>query len=100
MSIEDIIRAIVREELLALGVGAVKTYDRRHLPPGFASAEAFTGECRRLKLPAKYRPGRSWVVPADVWEAARTRARAARPAPDPDDATLERAGLRLTRRPR
>lgn len=110
-ALDESIRAIVRDELRALGItGATAKhadYTRENLPPGFTSGEAFAGECRRLDLDrAIYREGRSWRVPVAVWTEARSVDRARRmgthassttPPIDPIDATLERAGLRLVR---
>ena len=80
MTLDERVRAIVREELRAAGV-AERIYDRDHLPDGFTDPESFNVACRRLKLDPQFKCGRSWRVPASVWIEART-ARAQAPKTD------------------
>ena len=107
----DVLRAallaVLPELLSDLGYApaarAEVTYSRDHLPPGYASPEAFAAECRRLRLsPEEYRPARSWAIPSSVWERARREDRERRrkpvePEADPVDAMLAGSGLRLVR---
>jgi hypothetical protein len=99
--------ALAADALEAQATETRAVYTREHLPAGFTSDESFALACRKLGLdPVIYKSGRSWRVPAEVWEQARREDRARRRGPtatppiDPIDATLERAGLRLVRGPR
>jgi len=104
-AIDESIRAIVRDELRALGVAAREpTVDREHLEgTGYTSPEAWTAKARKV-LDPKYKTGRGWACPLPVWRAAVAADRARRceqSAPtsecDPIDETLRKAGLRLVR---
>jgi hypothetical protein len=98
--LEDLVRAIVREELGALGVQRV--YTSTSLPPGVTSREHFAAECRRLRIGEKH--GRVWTVDANVWRSARAAARKTKHAPAPAmledqaDRLLEASRLRLVGR--
>lgn len=101
--LDDSVRAIVREELAAIGVVAPTTvYTRARLPPGFTSAEAFAARCRALfGSSSTFKSGRAWAVPRDAWHAAvvAKRKRAATPEAASVDAVLEtNPRLRLVQR--
>jgi hypothetical protein len=103
-AIDESIRAIVRDELRALGVTAREpTVDREHLEgTGYTSGEAWTAKARKV-LDPKYKTGRGWACPLSVWRAAVAADRARRCGPtatppmDPIDRMLESSGLRLVK---
>lgn len=101
LSVEDLIREIVREEIrMLLGPRAVEYRSAGPLPPGITSREHFASECRRLQIGTKH--GKEWIVDAVTWSDARTSKPAQKPAPTQlragsatDD--LAKAGFRLLR---
>lgn len=74
MTLEDMIRTIVRDELATLGASTSYT-STGPLPPGITSREHFAAECRRLRIGRK--DGRAWTVYASTWHEARAAKRPA-----------------------
>lgn len=96
------VRAVVREELAALGV-ARTAYSSANLPPGI-TARTFTRWCRTGRVAGAERDGSGWRCSAAAWREARAQGPKRTSPPlrvvrDEDDAEalLASAGLRRTR---
>src|SRR5258708_26038043 len=80
-TLDDQIRAIVREELQR-SAPAATLYTSKRLPPDVIAAATFNRACRAGLVNGAEKHGRSWVCSGDAWaEYRRSVARRAKPGP-------------------
>src|SRR5260370_35184070 len=80
-TLDDQIRAIVREELQR-SAPAATLYTSKRLPPDVIAAATFNRACRAGLVNGAEKHGRSWVCSVDAWaEYRRSGARRAKARP-------------------
>jgi hypothetical protein len=98
MTLDEQIRAIVREELQRSAPTTAKSlYSSKQLPPDVSAPATFNRTCRAGLVLGAEKHGRSWVCTVEAWSAyRRTASRQRRPAPAkaPVDDLLSQMGGR------